>query len=82
MKREKLSPLPSADMVHEFANMIVGLCLPRAWVRRLSLKRRRILVDWIGNYWARANDNNVRKIPRPTWVPSKYVYRQTDWSKQ
>jgi len=65
---------PSADDVYEFQYYIIGLCIPRVWIRKLSLNKRKLLVRWLVNFWARANDNNVRTIGRPPWIPKRFIY--------
>lgn len=71
---EKPEKVPGADRVHEWANLSVGFYFPRAWVRRVSLRKRGTLVRYLAAMWLRANDNNVRVPPRPRWCPKRFIW--------
>ncbi len=64
----------NADKIHAMLNLLMGMAFPRAWVRKLSLNKRLTLCKWAHNYWARANDNNVKVIKKPRWVPKKFLW--------
>lgn len=64
----------SRDRAHEWANFIVGLKVPRWWIRRLSKRRFEKTVKYIEYIWYTANDNRLRKVERPAWFPKKYVW--------
>lgn len=61
------------DMVHEWANLIVGFNLPRSFVRGLTKRRFEVLVEFIMNQWLGANDNIVPKMKRPRWLPKRHL---------
>lgn len=64
----------AADKVHEWANLIVGLCIPRRAIRKMSLNKRNKLVEYVAYIWDSANDNKVRRVPRPKWFPKKWLW--------
>jgi hypothetical protein len=63
-----------ADSIHRWANYIVGMSIPRWFIRKLGQKRRLDLIKYVRNVWFRVNDNPVRKVPRPKWLPKKYIW--------
>ncbi len=67
-----MNNLLSADGLYDFCWMYIGLPIPRAYIRGLSLYKRCKLQKWLVNLWNRANDNSVPFIKKPSWVPKKY----------
>jgi hypothetical protein len=71
---DKILRPPGRDRVHEWANLIVGFQLPRAYVRSLSRYKFRVLVDYITYVWLTANDNFIPRVKHPSWLPMKYLW--------
>jgi len=70
----------SKDDVHRFANLIVGLNIPRAWLRKLTKNQLTKVVKYVNYIWAAVNDNNVRKVERPSFMPKKYIWHDKWYS--
>lgn len=76
MKRDK-APVVGRDRTHAWANLIVGMNMPRKFIRSLSDARYRSLIAYVRYIWLAANDSNVRRVNRPEWLPKKYVWGDT-----
>lgn len=73
-KQERHDATLGRDRTYRWANLIVGFQIPRAWLRRLSVRKYVQVIKYVRFVWEKANDNNPRTVKRPRWFPPHYLW--------
>ncbi len=60
------------DRTYRWSKMIVGFNIPRWFIRGLSKRKLEKLINYVRYVWYTANDNNPRRVARPSWLPKKW----------